>query len=174
MMPRPRPRVILASVLAGAIVGFSGWLVGIVVADAVLLAVLATVVLVVPSWVGVPDTFDWPRRPERITVGGWYEVRRLESALQRPDDRRAIFATRVAPRLRAIAEAKLARRGVAWRDPAASRLLGPDVYAMLDDPGSSSLEGRRPPLDLAELVLGRLDEIADPPDPDRERTLASP
>lgn len=162
-MARVRLNALWLPALAGSAVGLGGWLVGVVVADAVLLAVLVAVVLVVPRWVGLPETFGWPGPPERTRAGGWYEMRRLASVLQRPDDRREVFVWRVAPHLRAIAEGKLARLGVAWRDPAAIRLLGPDVHALLDDPGAAGPDRYRSPIELTERVLGRLDEIPDSP-----------
>lgn len=149
--------------VVGVVVGFGAWVLGVVVADAILLAALMMLVLAVPRWAGVPDTFGWPNPPEPATAAGWYEVRRLASVLQRPDDRRDAFATRVAPHLRTIATGKLARLGVDWHDPAARRLLGPDVYALLNDPGSAGPDRNRSPIELVERVLGRLDEIPDTP-----------
>jgi hypothetical protein len=161
-MVRSRLGALALPATAGAAVGFAGWLVGVVPADAVLVGVLITAVLVLPRWVGLPESFHWPGAPDDVSAGGWYEIRRLATAVQHPDDRREVFAVRLAPSLRAIAEGKLARLGMAWSVPAASRLLGPDVHALLDDPVNAPL-GRRPAMELAELVLGRLDEIPDEP-----------
>lgn len=165
MMARALFRVLWLPTIVGSTVGAAGWLMGVVAADAVLLAVLVALVLAVPRWVGLPKTFGWPDPPERTTAGGWYEVGRLASVLRRPDDRREAFSRRVAPHLRTIAEGKLARLGVTWHDPAAARILGPDVHALLDDPGNARPGGHRSPIDMAERVLGRLDEIPDSPRP---------
>jgi hypothetical protein len=166
---RSRLRSAWLPLLSGAIVGLSGWLVGVVPLDAALLASLVALALLLPRWVGDPDAAGWPGPGVPTTVGGWYEVRRLGNVLGRSDARRDTFATRVRPRLRVVAERRLARLGVRWDEPAARRLLGPDVYDLLDGPGGSPRSANRPPVALTELALGRLDELPEQLTSDRTR-----
>lgn len=159
MSLRSRLRSAWLPLLAGAIVGLSGRLVGVVPLDAVLLGSLVALALLLPRWVGDPDAAGWPGPAVPTAVGGWYEVRRLGNLLGRSDARRDTFTTRVRPRLRVVAERRLARLGVRWGEPAARRLLGPDVYDLLDGPAGPPRSANRPPVALTELVLGRLDEL---------------
>jgi hypothetical protein len=55
---------------------------------------------------------------------------------------------------------------VRWSDPAARRLLTPDVYDLLDG-NRADLVGRSP-VALTELVLDRLDELPGGPPPAQE------
>ncbi|GAA2680280.1 MULTISPECIES: hypothetical protein [Actinosynnema] len=71
---------------------------------------------------------------------------RLADATEHP----VRFTTRVQPRLRALALARLRQRhGVSdLADPRAARLLGPELHALLTDPGATA-----PPPDVLARLL---------------------
>lgn len=161
MNPRAWVQTVWLPATAGAVAGLSGWLVGVVVPDTMLLGVLVGIAFLLPGLVGYPDTVSWPGPPDVTTAGGWYDVRRLATVLSQWGNRRDVFATRVRPRLRVLAQRRLARLGVRWDDPAARRLLGPDVHGLLDGPAAPPITASQSPVALTELVLGRLDELPD-------------
>jgi hypothetical protein len=99
-------------------------------------------------------------------MGAWYDVRRLSAVLSQTSNTRDVFQSKARPRLRELAEARLASHGVRWSDPAARRLLTPDVYDLLDG-ARADLVGRSPVV-LTELVLDRLDELSGGPPPAQE------
>jgi hypothetical protein len=142
----------------GAVSGVVGWLLGVVPADASMIAVLVAASVAGPRLASHPSAVVWPAAPEPRGAAAWYDIRRLSTVLGQTSGARDVFHAKLRPRLRDLAVARLARYGVSWADPAARRLLGPDVYDLLDKDGGA-LAGR-PPVVLTELVLGRLDELA--------------
>lgn len=145
-------------VLVGAGSAVTSWLLGVVPADATMIGLLVCAGVAVPRVAGHPPSVVWPAPPEHRGMGAWYDVRRLSSALSQTSNTRDVFQSKARPRLRELAEARLARHGVHWADPAARRLLTPDVYDLLDGT-RADLVGRSP-VALTELVLDRLEELA--------------
>lgn len=144
--------------LVGAACGLIGWLFGVVTADAAMIGLLVAAGVAVPALAAHPSPVVWPAPPEPRGMGTWYDVRRLSTVLSQSSDTRDIFQSKARSRLRDLAEARLARRGVRWADPAARRLLSPDVYDLLNGTGVD-VAGRSP-IALTELVLDRLDELS--------------
>lgn len=157
-MTRRLLRVLPVPALAGAVAAFIGWLFGVVPADATMIGLLIAAGVAVPRLAVHPPSVVWPVAPEPRGAGAWYDVRRLSTVLTQTSDARDIFHSKVRPRLRDLAVARLARQGVRWSDPAARRLLAPDVYDLLD--GNGADRARRSPIALTELVLDRLDELS--------------
>ncbi len=158
-MTRRVLRPMLAPVLAGAICAVIGWLFGVVPADAVMIGLLVATGVAVPRVVPHPPAAVWPLPPAPRGGGTWYDVRRLSTALSQSGTTRDVFQSKARSRLRELAEARLARQGVRWSDPAARRLLTPEVYDLLNGSGVDVLA--RSPVALLELVLDRLDELPD-------------
>lgn len=154
-------------VAGGLAAGALAWLLGVVAPDAVLIGFLAATVVAGPAWVGRPEPVDWEPRIDRDETGGWYEVRRMVSMLRQAGDQQEVFDTKLRPRLRRVAESRLARLGVGWGDDRARRLLGPDVHDLLSHRsparpvGLAARWGVRSPLAVTELILGRLEEMPD-------------
>jgi hypothetical protein len=145
--------------LVGVACGLIGWLFGVVPADATMIGLLVAAGVAVPRFTGHPPPVVWPVSPEPRGGGAWYDVRRLSTALSQSSNTRDVFQSKARPRLRDLAQARLARQGVRWSDPAARRLLTPEVYDLLD--GSGVDMRARSPVALTELVLDRLDELGD-------------
>ena len=154
-------RSILAILRVPALVGAGSavivWLFGLVPADARMIGLLICAAVAVPRLAAHPPPVVWPAPPEHRGMGAWYDVRRLSASLSQTGNTRDVFQSKARPRLRELAEARLARHGVRWSDPAARRLLTPDVYDLLDGT-RADLVGRSP-VALTELVLDRLDEL---------------
>jgi hypothetical protein len=151
-------RALRVPALVGTICGLIGWLFGVVPADATMIGLLVAAGVAIPRLAAHPSPVVWPPAPEPHGMGAWYDVRRLSTALSQSSDTRNVFQSKARPRLRELAEARLARQGVPWSDPAARRLLTPDVYDLLDTYGVG-LAGRSP-ITLTELVLDQLDELS--------------
>ncbi|HEX6337015.1 MAG TPA: hypothetical protein VFZ85_08680 [Jiangellaceae bacterium] len=166
MIRRPPLRALRVPALVGAGSAVISWLFGVVVADATMIGLLVCAAIAVPRLAAHPPPVVWPAPPEQPGMGAWYDVRRLSGALSQTSNTRDVFQSKARPRLRELAEARLARYGVRWSDPVARRLLTPDVYDLLDGT-RADLVGRSP-VALTELVLDRLDEWADGPPPPQE------
>jgi hypothetical protein len=151
-------RTLHVPALVGAVCGLIGWLFGVVPADAAMIGLLVAAGVAVPRLAAHPSPIVWPAPPEPRGLGTWYDVRRLSTALSQSSDTRDVFQSKARPRLRDLAEARLVRQGVRWSDPAARRLLSPDVYDLLDGTGADIAS--RSPIALTELVLDRLDELS--------------
>lgn len=154
-----RPRQVWLPLAIGILSGLVAWLLGVVPSDAVLIGLLVVVGLVLPRLIGPPAEVGWPQSSDATAAGTWYDVRRLGTLLRQSNERRDVFPARIRPRLRVVAERRLARLGVGWDDPAARRLIGPDVHDLLAGPSLPPTAGDRAPLTVTELVLGRLDEL---------------
>ena len=115
--------------------GFLGLLGGMAIEWAVLVAALIAVVAVVamvspsgtdPVWTPLPKLRTGTSEPQSAALAG----RMLEAARQ-PDR----FRTRVQPRLRALALARLRRAGIdELADPRAAGVLGAQLYVLVTDP----------------------------------------
>lgn len=158
MNRRDLPRMLRVPALAGAVSGVIGWLFGVVPADAIMIGLLVTAGMAVPRLAVPPEAVAWPAPPDPRGMGAWYDVRRLSISLSQSSHARDVFQSKARPRLRDLAEARLARHGVRWSDPSARRLLTPDVYNLLDGDGVDP--AGRSPVPLTELVLDRLDELS--------------
>lgn len=166
-MTRPRLlRALRIPALVGAGSAVISWLFGVVPADATMIGLLVCLGTAVPRLARHPAPVVWPAPPEHRGMGAWYDVRRLSAVLSQTSTTRDVFQSKARPRLRELAEARLARYGVRWSDPAARRLLTPDVYDLLDG-NRADLVGRSP-VALTELVLDRLDELPGGPPPAQE------
>lgn len=152
--------------LVGAACAVISWLFGVVPADATMIGLLVCAGIAVPKLAPHPAPVVWSAPPEHRGMGAWYDVRRLSAVLSQTSNTRDVFQSKARPRLRELAEARLARHGVRWSDPAARRLLTPDVYDLLDG-ARADLVGRSPVV-LTELVLDRLDELPGGPPPAQE------
>lgn len=126
-----RPVLVPAGLALAAALGvaLAGWLDPV---HAVLLATVATVVVLV--WRRLDDGAEepWPDPPEETRPGARHDVSELGwAAFTRSGE----VSQRVVRRVRALAVARLARHGVDATDPAQAadveRLLGPDVAAGL-------------------------------------------
>ena len=166
MTGRPPLRALRMPVLMGAASAVIGWLFGVVPADATMIGLLVSAGTAVPRLAAHPPQVVGPAPPEHRGMGAWYDVRRLSGALSQTSSTRDVFGSKARPRLRELAEARLARQGIRWSDPAARRLLTPDVYDLLDGT-RADLMGRSP-VALTELVLDRLDELPGGPQPAQE------
>ncbi len=158
MTRRDLPRILRVPALVGSACGVIGWLFGVVPADASMIGLLVAAGIAVPRLAVHPEPVVWPAPPDPSGMGAWYDVRRLSTALSQSSNTRDVFQSKARPRLRDLAEARLARQDVRWSDPAARRLLTPDVYDLLDGAGVD-IAGRSP-VALTDLVLDRLDEMS--------------
>lgn len=145
--------VAVAGVLATAL----SWVMGVVLIDALLIGLLLAALVGTPMWLGYPGTRDFSSEgPDEGGQRGYYEVRRIGSMLRRESGGDP-FARLVAPRLRQIAERRLAAAGLRWYDERSRERLGADVFDWLD--------ARPSPLDAhsrvvqTERVLDRLDRF---------------
>lgn len=155
-------RAVVAAVVSGAVLFVVGLDVGHVLALAAGVAAVTAAVQVLPP---VP-VVGWPAPPEPDDSTGWHQVRLLAQTLEQLDGEPDRIERTLLPRLRALAGARLAARGLDPASPAARELLGADLHDRLGGGSSSStgrrslpLRHRRPATDLVQAVLDRLDEL---------------
>lgn len=80
------------------------------------------------------DSARWPRHVAPSTGAGWHQASLLESALTQSASDPLRFTSRVAPRLRRLAEVRLHRAGMTWETAQARTALGPETYDLLSRP----------------------------------------
>jgi hypothetical protein len=100
---------------------------------------------------GIGD-ISWPGPVDPSSGAGWHQASLLESTLSQAAADPQRFESRVAPRLRRLAEARLHRRGIDWDSAPARSLLGAEIHALLRRPLTST-----PPPDAVRRVLDTLD-----------------
>jgi len=148
-------RRVIVLAIVGALTTALTWAMGVVLVDAVLIGLLLVLLVGTPMWLGYPGSRDFSSEgPDDGGQRGYYEVRRIGSMFRRESGSDP-FARLVAPRLRQIAERRLAASGLRWDDTRARERLGTDVFDWLD--GRPSPLDARPHVVQTELVLDRLD-----------------
>jgi hypothetical protein len=100
------------------------------------------------------ESARWPGHVAPSTGAGWHQASLLESALRQSASDPARFTSRVAPRLRRLAEARLHRAGMTWDSPQARTALGPQTYDLLNGPLTSAPGGT-----AVRHALDRIEEI---------------
>lgn len=100
------------------------------------------------------ESARWPGHAVPSTGAGWHQASLLESALRQSASDPARFSSRVAPRLRRLAEARLHRAGMTWDSPQARTALGTETYDLLDGPLESAPGGM-----AVRRALDRIEEI---------------
>lgn len=111
---------------------------------------------------------SWPASRDESVSHGWSQLSMLSHGIAVADSSPWEFDAAVRPRLRRLADAALARRGIDWDGHEAVALLGPDVHAALSAPLAST--GTR--TSLAQATLDALDRLEpadrrEPADPTR-------
>lgn len=162
-------RAVVAAVVSGVVLYVVGLDVGHVLALAAGVAAVTAAVQVLPP---VP-VVGWPAPPEPDDSTGWHQVRLLAQTLEQLDGEPDRVERTLLPRLRALAGARLAARGLDPASPAARELLGADLHDRLGGATPSGparrpvpLRRGRPATDLVRAVLDRLDELDAVPSPE--------
>ena len=145
-----------ASLIAGTVGVLAGLgmaiLGGMAVEWAVLIAVPITAVTLV--WLRAPRAADpiWAPLPEPTGGATEHQAAGLASRLSESADNPRRFATRVQPRLRALALAKLRRAGIEeLADPRAVSVLGPRLHHLVVHPDAVIPDPRTAAALFAEL-----------------------
>lgn len=127
-------RDLLRCLFAGAAVGGGSWLFGVQGARPILLG--ACTAAIVAAFMTVPAGHHprWPHQPGSARGGGSAQVWRLANRITPLVTRRGGADAVLQNRLTRLAVARLARLGVAWTDPRAAEVLGPEVYRALTTP----------------------------------------
>lgn len=161
-------RAAVAALVSGAVL----FVVGLDLAHVLALAAGAAAVTAAVQVLPPSPAIGWPAPPEPDDSTGWHQVRLLAQTLEQLDGEPERVASVLLPRLRALAGARLAARGLDPAGPAARELLGADLHDRLG--GTPTSSGRRVALrrdrhatDLVRAVLDRLDELDAQPDPTR-------
>lgn len=156
-------RALVAALVSGAVLFVVGLDVGHVLALAAGVAAVTAAVQVLPP----APVVGWPAPPEADDSTGWHQVRLLAQTLEQLDGEPERIERTLLPRLRALAGARLAARGLDPASPAARELLGPDLHDRLGGGSPTAAVRRaagrgrrgRPATDLVRAVLDRLDEL---------------
>jgi hypothetical protein len=146
-------RAALLALAAGVVAGFGLLKLGAPVEWAVLVALpVAALVLLLARLPRATD-IAWSPLPEHSAGATSGQASTLASRLDEASRDHDRFRSRVRPRLRALAEARLRQRGVATLAEGRP-LLGDDAYRLLTDPNATMPN----PGALAE-VLDRLEDL---------------
>ncbi|HEX6347683.1 hypothetical protein [Umezawaea sp.] len=146
-------RAVLLALAAGAVTGFGlvelGSPVGWAVVVALPVAALALLLARLPRAADI----TWSPLPSHAPGATSVAASTLASRFDEASRDRDRFLSRVRPRLRAVADARLRQRGVTTLEQGRD-LLGEDVYRLLTDPNATMPDPRA----LAEL-LDRLETL---------------
>lgn len=166
-MPRsPRGvavRAVVGALASGAVLFVVGLDLGHVLALAAGVAAVTAAVQVLPP----APVVGWPAPPEPDDSTGWHQVRLLAQTLEQLDGEPERIERTLLPRLRALAGARLAARGLDPAGAEARDLLGADLHDRLGGTSPPApthrprvpLRRDRPATDLVRAVLDRLDEL---------------
>lgn len=154
-------RTVVGALLACAVAGGIGWLVGMHAVHAVLTGLgVAGLVLVGSTFDPRPDE-RWSREPSPDRHGARTELAHLSWTMRARDGR---VGERVVQRLRRTATSRLARVGLRLDDPAdaarAAEVLGPRAWRTLHPTG-----GRMPRFADVEHTVARLESLVAPTPP---------
>jgi hypothetical protein len=147
--------------LAAAGAAALAWAVGVDGGHVATLGLAAGVLVGVVALLPLPAPLEWPEDEPPSSGAGWHQVALLAGVLGQTDrDPDRIGTTRA--RLRALAAQRLSRAGVAWSDPRAVAVLGPELHAVLD-----AALPPPPATALTRAVLDALDTLEVAPGDDR-------
>lgn len=154
----PKTAIIVSAVVAAALATF-GWAVGLTWANAVATAVALVTIYGLRRVPSVNVEEAWRRRSDEQTDrGARREVARLSWSLRGYEERVELGTVL---RLRRVAAARLASRGLSLERPADAddcrRLLGPATFSLLTD-----LEARRPRFADFTAAVGTVERLEQP------------